>query len=31
MASDTRYAGTQMGDFFERKANTLKKLLEQLT
>lgn len=30
MASDTRYAGTQMGEFFENKAIKFKKSLEEL-
>ncbi len=30
MASDTQYAGTQMGDFFDRKARGLKKIMEEL-
>ncbi|NNJ89767.1 MAG: hypothetical protein HKP53_10215 [Eudoraea sp.] len=30
MASDTQYAGTQMGEFFDHKARSLKKLLEEL-
>ncbi|NER10677.1 hypothetical protein SAMN06265375_102345 [Muriicola jejuensis] len=30
MASDSRYAGTQLGDFFERKAHAFKKRLDQL-
>jgi hypothetical protein len=30
MASDTRYAGTQLGDFFERKARSIRKALEEL-
>jgi hypothetical protein len=29
MASDTQYAGTRMGEFFERKARTLKRTLEE--
>jgi len=30
LASDTQYAGTQMGEFFARKARMLKKILEEL-
>jgi len=30
MASDTRYAGTQLGEFFERKAKGIEKVLEKL-
>ena len=30
-AADTRYAGTQLGEFFERKARALHKALEDLT
>ncbi|WP_297762068.1 hypothetical protein [uncultured Muriicola sp.] len=30
MASDTQYVGTQMGEFFDRKARSLKKILEEL-
>ena len=30
-ATDTRYAGTQLGDFFERKAWAIRKTLENLT
>ncbi len=29
-AADTRYAGTQLGEFFERKARALQKALEDL-
>ncbi len=29
-AADSRYAGTQLGDFFERKAQAIRKRLEQL-
>ena len=30
MATDTKYAGTQMGEFFEKKAVKFKKTLEEL-
>lgn len=30
LASDTQYAGTKMGEFFDRKARALKKVLEEL-
>jgi len=30
LASDTQYAGTQLGEFFDRKARSLKKILEEL-
>ncbi|MBT8281949.1 MAG: hypothetical protein KJO16_10250 [Muriicola sp.] len=30
MAEDTRYSGTQLGEFFERKARILKKAMEEL-
>ncbi len=30
LASDTQYAGTQLGEFFDRKARSLKKLLDEL-
>lgn len=30
MAADTRYTGTQMGEFFENKAVKFKKTLEEL-
>jgi len=30
MATDTKYAGTQMGEFFENKAVKFKKSLEEL-
>lgn len=29
-AADTRYAGTQLGEFFERKAKSILKTLEKL-
>jgi hypothetical protein len=30
MASDTKYAGTQLGEFFEQKALKIKKTLDNL-
>ncbi|GGD56514.1 hypothetical protein [Muriicola marianensis] len=29
-ASDSRYAGTQLGEFFERKAKAIRRQIEQL-
>ncbi|MGB5647740.1 hypothetical protein [Muriicola sp.] len=29
MATDAQYTGTQLGEFFDRKARSLKKILEE--